>query len=118
MVRFGLVFLSAVMLGACGGGASAGGGGGGGGTSGGESYAGPVTSTDSAHGETRYNAACASCHNDGAPMLANLGFTPEHMRQQIREGGGEMPAIREGRLSAADMEDLLAYLVTTGAVTP
>ncbi len=118
MARFGLVVLGAVMLGACGGGASSGGGGGGG-TSGGESsYAGPVTSTDAAHGETRYNAACASCHNSGAPVLANLGWTPERMRQQIREGGGGMPAIRESRLSAADMEDLLAYLVSIGGVTP
>lgn len=116
MTRIGVVLFGAVMLGGCGGGASSGGGGG---TSGGEaSYAGPVTSTDAAHGESRYNAACASCHDNGAPVLANLGWTPERMRQQIREGGGDMPAILEARLSAADMEDLLAYLVSTGAVTP
>jgi mono/diheme cytochrome c family protein len=118
MVRFGLVLLGAVMLGACGGGASSGGSGGGGSSGGEASYAGPITGTDAAHGETRYNAACASCHNNGAPVLANIGWTPERMRQQIREGGGDMPAIREERLSATDMEDLLAYLVSTGAVTP
>jgi mono/diheme cytochrome c family protein len=117
MVRFGIVLLGAVMLGACGGGSGGSSSSGGDGSSGGEtSYAGPIGSTDVAHGETRYNAACGSCHNNGAPPIANLGWTPERMRQQIREGGGNMPAIREARLSAPDMEALLAYLVTVGAV--
>ena len=99
-----------------------GGGGGGGGTTtetttGGESsYAGPITSTDVAQGETRFNAVCASCHNNGAPQLANIAWTAEQMRQQIREGSAQMPAIHEARLSAPDMEALLAYLETIGAV--
>lgn len=118
MVRFGLVLLGAAMLGGCGGGSSGGSGGGGGGeTTGGEaSYAGPVASTDVAHGESRYNAVCASCHNNGAPAVANLGWTAEAMRRQIREGSGEMPAIREARLPAEDMEALLAYLQSIGGV--
>ncbi len=87
-------------------------------TSGAESaYAGPVTSTDTAQGEARFNAVCASCHNNGAPQLANIGWTPEHMRQQIREGSAQMPAIHEARLSATDMEAMLAYLQTIGALT-
>jgi mono/diheme cytochrome c family protein len=99
------------------------GGGGGGGTGGGETttggesaYAGPIGSTDTAHGEARFNAVCASCHNNGAPQLANIGWTPEHMRQQIREGSAQMPAIHEARLSAPDMEAVLAYLQTIGAI--
>lgn len=111
------VLVVSSVLTACGGGSSGGGGGGGGGTAGGEAaYAGPIGSTDTAHGEARYNAVCGSCHNNGAPTVNNLGWTPEHMRRQIREGSGGMPAIRETRLSAADMEAVLAYLVTVGGV--
>jgi len=101
-----------------------GGGGGGGSTSGGTTsgsggesqYAGPIGSTDVAQGEARYNAVCASCHNNGAPAVANLGWTAEHMRRQVREGSANMPAIHEARLSAADLEAMLAYLNTIGAV--
>ncbi len=115
----GLGLAAAACGGGGGGGSSSGGGGGGGDTSsGGESqYAGPVGSTDVAHGQERYDAVCASCHNNGAPPLANIGWTPEHMRQQIREGSANMPAIRAARLSDADMEAALAYMQTIGAVT-
>lgn len=113
--------LTVVACGGGGGGSSGGdtsGSGGGGSTSGGESqYAGPIGSTDTAQGDTRYHAVCASCHDNGAPALANLGWTPEHMRQQIREGSANMPAIRATRLSDADLEAVLAYMQTIGAVT-
>jgi len=88
-------------------------------TTGGETsaqYAGPIGSTDVAQGEARYNAVCASCHNNGAPAIANIGWTTDHLRQQIREGSANMPAIHAARLSDADMEAVLAYLQTIGAV--
>ncbi len=86
-------------------------------TGGGESqYAGPIGSTDVAQGEARYNAVCASCHNNGAPAIANIGWTTEHMRRQVGEGSANMPAIHENRLSAADLEAMLAYLNTIGAI--
>lgn len=110
----GIVLVGLAFAG-CGGG---GGGGAGGGTAGGEAaYAGPVGSTDVEHGQARYDAVCASCHNNGAPQLANIGWSPERMRQQIREGDDDMPAISESRLSAEDMEAVLAYLQTIGGVT-
>lgn len=107
--------------------AACGGGGGGGGTttsdttdtSGGDTssqYAGPIGSTDVTQGEARYNAVCASCHNNGAPAVANIGWTVERLRQQIREGSANMPAIRASRLSDADMEAVLAYMQTIGSV--
>lgn len=116
--NLGIILAFGAMLGACGGGArsneepetTA--------TSGSESpYAGPIASTNVAHGAERYEVACGSCHNNGAPPLANLGWTAEHMRRQIREGGSQMPPIGESRLSSSDMEDVLAHLVTMGAVT-
>ncbi len=103
---------------ACGGGGSTTTGGGdtttGGDTS--SQYAGPIGSTDAAQGEARYNAVCASCHNNGAPAIANIGWTTDHLRRQIREGSANMPAIHPARLSDADMEAVLAYLQTIGAV--
>lgn len=105
---------------ACGGGGGSSTGGGDTTTTGGDTaasqYAGPIGSTDVAQGEARYNAVCASCHNNGAPAVANIGWTTEHLRRQIREGSANMPAIHEGRLSDADLEAVLAYLNTIGAV--
>lgn len=103
---------------ACGGGGASSSGGGTT-TGGGETtshYAGPIGSTDVAHGEERYNAVCASCHNNGAPPVANIGWTTEHLRRQIREGSANMPAIHASRLSDADLEAVLAYVQTIGAV--
>jgi mono/diheme cytochrome c family protein len=118
MRRYGLVLTVSMVLGACGGGSGgSSGGGGGGGTSGGEtSYAGAIGSTDVAHGEARYTAVCGSCHNNGAPAVADLAWTPERMRRQIREGSGSMPAIRDTRLNAEDMEAVLAYLASINGV--
>jgi len=69
-----------------------------------------------AQGETRYNAVCASCHNNGAPPVANIGWDVARVRQQIREGSANMPAIRAARLSDADMEAVLAYMDTIGSI--
>lgn len=108
---------------ACGGGGGGGGSestGGGGGSSGGEaSYAGPIGSTDVALGQQRYDSRCGNaCHSSGGgPPLANIGWTAERTRRQIREGSGGMSAIGPSRLTNEDMEAVLAYMVTIGAVT-
>lgn len=132
-LRLSLTALAILALTACGGGGSSGGTSEGTTTGGGETagggdadagttaaaspYAGAIGSTDVAHGETKFTARCGGCHNNGAPALANIGWTAERMRRQIREGEGEMPAISAERLSDADMEAVLAYLVTIGAIT-
>jgi len=120
--------LSIALVG-CGGGGGGGssgggseGGGGGGGSSGGEAqYAGAIASTDVALGQQRYDSRCGNaCHNSGGgPALANIGWTAEQTRRQIREGSssGGMSAIPVSRLSDEDMEAVLAYMVTLGAVT-
>lgn len=109
-------------LAACGGGGGGGGGesGGGGGSSGGEtSYAGPIGSTDIALGQQKYDSRCGNaCHNSGGgPPLANIGWTAERTRRQIREGSGGMSPIGPTRLSDEDMEAVLAYLASIGAVS-
>jgi mono/diheme cytochrome c family protein len=112
--RLGLV-VGSLSLVACGGGAAAGAGD----TTGGEvssQYAGPVQSTDTAAGEQAYQAACAPCHDGSAPQIAGLGWDAGRMRQQIREGAGQMPPIPASRLSDGDMEAILAYLQSVGGV--
>lgn len=79
-------------------------------------YQGDLMSADTARGETVYNNVCMSCHGAGAPALDGLGWNPGQMRQQVREGSGRMPAINEGRVSAEDLEAVLAFMTTTGAV--
>lgn len=116
--------LLALMLGlalgvtACGGTES---GGGGQGSAGGEAaYAGPIGSTDTAAGQAVFETYCSGCHPGGAegrgPTLLDIHETPAQARQQLREGGDHMPAFPESRISATDLEDLLAYLTTLGSV--
>lgn len=112
--RMAAILVLAFMMG-CGGGAA--GSEAGEATTGGESpYAGALRSTDTALGESKYQSRCASCHENGAPAVANLHWTVERMRQQIREGSGQMPPIPEHRLSADEMDALIAYLGTVGGV--
>jgi mono/diheme cytochrome c family protein len=79
-------------------------------------YAGPIGSTDVEGGRELYENVCNSCHAGGAPGLDDIAWTAAAMRQQIREGEGRMPAITSSRLSDEDMERVLAYMVTIGAV--
>lgn len=121
-MRNGMTMVVLVLAGLSGVGCGGGGGGGGeeaggGGTAGGESaYAGPVASSDVALGEQKYQSRCASCHESGAPPVANLAWSAERMRQQIREGSGQMPGIPAHRLSDEEMEAVLAYLQTINGV--
>lgn len=79
-------------------------------------YQGPIQSSDVARGEELYNGMCMACHGGAAPALEGIGWEPGAMRQIVREGRGRMPAIGESRLSADELEALLAYMVTIGGV--
>jgi mono/diheme cytochrome c family protein len=82
------------------------------------SYEGPIASTDAEAGKDKFEIFCSDCHGDGgdAPDLTAEAHTPAQLRQQIREGSGKMRPIPEKRLSAEDMESVLAYLATINAV--
>lgn len=115
-----VAWIVAALVGCGGGGGSAAEGEGGSASAGGESsYAGPIRSQDIALGQQRYESRCGNaCHDSGGgPPLANIGWTAERTRRQIREGSGGMSPIPPSRLSDDDMEAVLAYLVTIGAVT-
>lgn len=112
----------ALGLAACGG--SKGGGGEEGGaesSSGGEAqYAGPIASTDVAHGKESFDDFCGDCHPDGGedvgPSLIATPHSPAKLREQIREGSGKMRPFPEQRLSKDDLESILAWLASVNAV--
>jgi mono/diheme cytochrome c family protein len=90
-------------------------------SSGGEAaYAGPIASTDIAHGKEVFDNFCGDCHPDGGkdvgPSLIAAPHTPARLRKQIREGGGKMRPFSEQRLSKDDMEAILAWLASVNAV--
>jgi len=43
---------------------------------------------------------------------------PSQMRFQVRSGGDDMPAFDASKISDDDLEALVAYTVTLGAVEP
>ena len=114
-----LITIGALSLAACGGGGGETAGGEA--SSGGESeYAGPIASTDVAHGKEVFDSFCGDCHPDGGgdvgPSLLESPHTPADLRQQIREGSGKMRPFNENRLKADDLEAILAWLASVNAV--
>jgi mono/diheme cytochrome c family protein len=116
-----IVGLSVVTVAACGGGGGGGEEAGGEASSGGESeYAGPIASTDVAHGKEVFDSFCGDCHPDGGsdvgPSLLESPHSPGQLRQQIREGSGKMRPFNEARLKKDDLEAILAWLASVNAV--
>jgi mono/diheme cytochrome c family protein len=73
----------------------------------------------SAAGRSIFTDNCGSCHvlaDAGTaglvgPDLDKLSLTVEGVEQQVREGGGDMPAF-EGNLSGEEIQDVAAYVVS------
>ena len=72
-------------------------------------------------GRKSFAQACDSCHPGGekdfGPTLIDLKTTSAIMTQQIREGSGRMKGVSEARLPAGEMQGLLVYLATLGAIS-
>ena len=83
-------------------------------------YEGAIASTDVEAGKTVFATYCDDCHPDGdadvGPSLIADPHTPALLRKQIREGSGKMKPFPEKRVSKDDLEALLAYLDSIGAV--
>jgi len=81
----------------------------------------PLTSTDVQGGEEVYAVYCEGCHpgaggeGDG-PMIAGEMYSPAKMRWQVRAGASDMPAFGPDKISNPELESLLAYCETFGAV--
>jgi len=80
----------------------------------------PVGSTDVTAGTEVYAEFCEGCHPGGeegdGPKIAGEGASPSQMRWKVRSGGDDMPAFGPDKISDADLETLLAYAQTLGAV--
>ncbi|MEM8606199.1 MAG: cytochrome c [Myxococcota bacterium] len=87
-----------------------------------EAYDFPIGSTDVARGEVVYATFCDGCHPGGqggdGPKLIDLSASPSQMRYKVRNGSDDMPAFGESKISDQDLEALLSYTVTLGAVSP
>ena len=80
----------------------------------------PLESTDVATGSEVYAEFCEGCHPGGeagdGPRIAGEGDTPAEVRWKVRSGGDDMPAFGPDKISDADLEAVLAYAETFGAV--
>ena len=90
-------------------------------TSGGDAaYEGQITSTDVDAGKELFSTHCDDCHPDGeedvGPSLIAAPHSPAQLRKQVREGSGKMRPFSEKRISAEELESLLAYLQSINAV--
>ena len=87
-----------------------------------DAYDFPIASTDVARGQVVYAEFCEGCHPGGeagdGPKLVDLSASPSQMRYKVRNGGDDMPAFDSSKISDADLEALVAYTVTLGAVSP
>ena len=81
----------------------------------------PLTSTDVATGSEVYAEFCEGCHPSGeegdGPKIADSMESPAKVRWKVRAGGDDMPAFGPDKISKTDLEALLAYAETLGAVT-
>ncbi len=70
---------------------------------------------DVATGKTLFEGTCQGCHAKGGteagagPVLAGGGRTAERIRDQVVNGGGNMPA---GLASGADLDNVVAFVLS------
>lgn len=87
-----------------------------------EAYDFPIRSTDVDRGAAVFEEFCEGCHPGGeegdGPKIAGIGASASQMRFQVRSGGDDMPAFDASKISDDDLEALVAYTVTLGAVEP
>jgi mono/diheme cytochrome c family protein len=80
----------------------------------------PINSTNVAAGTEVYAEFCEGCHPGGeegdGPKIAGEEASPSQMRWKVRSGGDDMPAFGPDKISDANLESLLAYASTLGAV--
>jgi mono/diheme cytochrome c family protein len=94
------------------------------GTEGGAAEGGPVTEEQWTalvrEGRQWFNRRCDTCHPGGeediGPTLRRIRWAVPRMTRQIRHGSGRMRPISARRLPDENMDALMAYLSTFGAV--
>ncbi|MDH3486362.1 MAG: cytochrome c [Myxococcales bacterium] len=81
----------------------------------------PLASRDAAAGEQVYETFCEGCHPGGmegdGPEIVGAMLTRAQMRWRVRNGGDDMPAFDEGKISKTELDDLLAFTAGFQAVS-
>lgn len=80
-----------------------------------QQYGGAIASRDLRRGEHVFMYTCAACH-EGRVNPNGYRWEPWRMRRQVREGNHLMPPLPRSLVSESDLEAVLAYLTTIGAV--
>ncbi len=78
-------------------------------------YAGQIMSRDVERGAFVFHHTCAACHQ-GRVNPSGYGWEPWRMRRQVRQGNHLMPPLSDELVSEDDLEAVLAFLTTIGAV--
>ena len=80
----------------------------------------PIGSADVERGEAVFAEHCNGCHPGGekgyGPKLIDHPEPLAEVRYTVREGKGRMPAFGEDEIASDDLEALLAYVDTLGAI--
>jgi cytochrome c551 len=70
---------------------------------------------DVAAGKAKFDETCSGCHTNGGqqagvgPKRAGLGLAKTRIEDQIKNGGGVMPA---GLVSGTDLQNVVAYVLS------
>jgi mono/diheme cytochrome c family protein len=80
----------------------------------------PVGSADVDRGEVVFKENCNGCHPGGqkgyGPTIAGNPEPVAEVRMVVREGKGRMPSFGADKISADDLEALLAYVQSIGGI--
>ncbi len=81
----------------------------------------PLVSSNAAAGAPVYETFCEGCHPNGmegdGPEIIDARLTRAQMRWRVRNGGDDMPAFDESKISKKELDDLLAFTAGFQAVT-
>jgi cytochrome c551 len=74
----------------------------------------PAAQGDPVRGAVVFSRSCAGCHGEegvggSGPALVGTGLTADRVTEQVRQGGGIMPA---GLVSGQEEADVAAYVVS------
>ena len=77
-----------------------------------------TTAGNVAAGKAVFDQNCNSCHPNGGsgagPSLKGRNLSAQRIENQVRRGGGGMPAFSQSQISDQQLQDLVAYIQSLG----
>jgi len=78
----------------------------------------PAAAGNAAAGKVVFDQNCNSCHPNGGsgagPALKGKNLSAQRIENQVRRGGGGMPAFSTSQISDQQLQDLVAYIQSLG----